>query len=248
MSDTLGEPMDDDTLAGEYVLGVLEADEMAAVRARARDNATLRAAIARWETQLAPLAGIVPPLSPPAALWDRLAAATAAVPLDDGAVRPAAANENRPGRRRLWPWQLSTAASLALAAGIAAFALARPQSAIVRVAALAPIGVHPPAFVAQARADGRVTLAAISPEAVPEGRELELWVLPPGATKVAPVGLLRPDGQRAGGQAFDLGPPPATGTQFFVSLEQTGGSTTGQPGGPVLYGGTFAATGADTEH
>ncbi len=237
MSDVFGEPLDDDTLAGEYVLGVLEVDEMAAVRVRARENASLRTAIARWETQLLPLATLVPPRSPPAALWDRLAAATAALPIGDEAIRPVAANENRPGGRRLWPWQLSTAASLALAAGIAAFALLRPQAAIVRVAALAPVGAHPPAFVAQARADGRVTLAAIAPDTVPAGRELELWVLPPGATKVVPIGLLR-----SGGAGFDLGPPPATGTQFFISLEQTGGSTTGQPVGPVLYGGTFAST------
>lgn len=244
MSDAFGEPTDDDTMAGEYVLGVLEADEMAAVRARARDNATLRAAIARWETQLAPLAAMVAPAKPPTALWDRLAAATAVVPMNDEAVRPTAANENAPGaRRRLWPWQLSTAASLALAAGLGAFAVLRPQPGIVRIAALAPIGAHPPAFVAQARADGRVTLAAISPDAVPAGRELELWVLPPGATKVASVGLLR-----AAGQGFDLGPPPATGTQFFVSLEQTGGSTTGQPGGPVLYGGTVASIDAEEKH
>ncbi len=226
---------DDDTLAGEYVLGVLDADEMAAVRFRARGDVALRGAIARWEAHLVPLTALVPAAAPPPALWERLAAATAALPLDDVvAVPPRPANENAAGtRRRVWPWQLSTAASLALAAGIAAVALVRPQPTVVRIATLEPIGAHPAAFVAQARADGRMTLAAISPDAVPPGRDLQLWVLPPGATTVASLGVLR-----AGGQTFDLR-PPATGTQFLVSLEQAGGSPTGQPAGPVLYGGTF---------
>jgi anti-sigma-K factor RskA len=37
-----------------------------------------------------------------------------------------------------------------------------------------------------------------------------------------------------------LSAPPATGTQFLVSLEPAGGSPTGQPTGPVLYEGTFS--------
>ncbi len=224
-----GSPDDDNQmLAGEYVLGVLDADEMATVRARARTEPSLRNEISAWEAHLSPLATVIAPRTPPSALWDRLAAAIAPVPM--------AANENAPAaRRRVWPWQLSTAASLALAAGLAAFVYLQPSSAVVRVAALTPIGVHPAAFIAQARADGRMTLASLSPDTVPDGRSLELWVLPPGGTKVAALGVLP-----SGGETFDLGPPPPTGTQYLVSLEQFGGSPTGQPQGPVLYGGTFA--------
>ena len=59
-------------LAGEYVLGALDAAEMRAVRGRARTDAALAAAIAAWERRLAPLAGVVAPQAPPPALWDRL--------------------------------------------------------------------------------------------------------------------------------------------------------------------------------
>lgn len=240
LDETAG-PGEDRVLAGEYVLGVLDADAMAGVRSRARLDPAFQAEISWWEVQLLPLTGIVAPRTPPAALWDRLAAATAPVPLLTDRTPLATANENAPsgalaGRRRVWPWQLSTAASLALAAGLAAFVYLQPSTAVVRVAALSPIGVRPAAFLAVARADGRMTLASLSPDTVPDGRSLELWVLPPSGTKVAALGLLPP-----GGETFDLGPPPPTGTQYFVSLEQLGGSQTGQPQGPVLYGGTFAA-------
>jgi len=247
LDETAG-PGEDRVLAGEYVLGVLDADAMAGVRSRARLDPAFQAEISWWEVQLLPLAGIVAPRTPPAALWDRLAAATAAVPLLTDGTPLATANENTPSgplagalagtltRRRVWPWQLSTAVSLALAAGLAAFVYLQPSTAVVRVAALAPIGARPAAFLAVARADGRMTLASLSPDTVPDGRSLELWVLPPGGTKVAALGLLS-----SGGETFDLGPPPPTGTQYFVSLEQLGGSQTGQPEGPVLYGGTFAA-------
>ena len=228
---------EDRVLAGEYVLGVLDAGEMASLRTRARSEPSLRAEISWWEAQLAPLTGIVVPRMPPAALWDRLASATAPVPLAADDKVPVAANENAPGvRRRVWPWQLSTGISLALAAGLAAFVYLQPSNAVVRLAALSPIGVKPAAFLAEAHADGRMTLASLAPESVPDGRSLELWVLPPGGTKVAALGVLP-----SGGETFDLGPPPATGTQYLVSLEQFGGSTTGQPQGPVLYGGTFTA-------
>lgn len=249
-----------DVLAGEYVLGVLSAEEMLTVRRQARGNAALADAIRRWEADLLPLAAAVTPVAPPEALWQRIAAATAPLPLDAAnddaaaadspAMRPALGAVPRPGRaapspRRVWPWQAATAAALALAAGFAAVAFL-PQSGPGsgpgaaqsggRVAAIGPVGAPPPAFLANADTDGRVVLTALSPASVPAGRDLQLWVLPPGAKKVASLGVLP-----AGGRSVALPSMPATGTQLLVSLEPAGGSPTGQPTGPVLYAGTLAA-------
>jgi hypothetical protein len=52
----------------EYVLGVLEADERAAVEREAASSAAASAAVAFWQRRLLPLAEVVPPESPPARL------------------------------------------------------------------------------------------------------------------------------------------------------------------------------------
>ncbi len=78
-------------LAGEYVLGVLDAAEMRAVRRQAMVNPSLAAAIAGWERRLAPMTGAVAPMPPPDALWSRIADAIAPVPdeAEETLARPA---------------------------------------------------------------------------------------------------------------------------------------------------------------
>ncbi len=226
MSGATGEDPDIDALAGEYVLGVLDEAERRDVRVRSRREPALAEAIAAWERRLAPLAEAVAPVRPPPALWDRIAEATEALPPDVVEM---------PRPRRRWAWPAATAASLALAAGLAAFIVLRPPAGPPAFAVLTPINGTPAAFVAQASSDGAVLLASLSPQEVPGGRDLELWQLPPGATKVASLGVLP-----KGGRVLRLSAPPATGTQFLVSQEPAGGSPSGQPTGPVLYQGVFS--------
>jgi len=233
-----GDPPADDaeTLAGEFVLGVLTSDEMRDVRVRSRTDPTLAEAISRWELRLLPLASTVTPLEPPAALWSRIEQAVAALPLDADAAPPI---RRLPASapRRVWPWQLATGVAVALAAGFAALAFtpASPVPSVQRIATIGPLGAPPPAFLADARSDGSVVLTTLSPADVPQGRNLELWVLPPGAQRVASLGVLP-----ATGLKLSLPAVPATGTQLLVSLEPAGGSPTGQPTGAVLYAGTLA--------
>lgn len=227
---------DPDTLAGEFVLGVLTAEEMRAVRVRSRSDPTLAAAIAAWEVRLSPLAEVVTPLPPPPALWSRLEQAVAALPLEADAapvVRQVAPRIVPP--RPVWPWQLATGVAVALAAGFAALAFLPLPVTEQRIAALGPVGAPPAAFLAAARADGEIALTALAPADVPPDRDLELWILPPGVQKVAPLGVLP-----ATGRKLSLSGLPPTGTQLLVSLEPRGGSTTGQPTGAVLYSGTLA--------
>jgi anti-sigma-K factor RskA len=67
-------------LAGEYVLGALDAGEMRAVRRQAMVDPTLAAAIVGWEQRLAPLARAVPAMPPPDALWARIEETIAPMP------------------------------------------------------------------------------------------------------------------------------------------------------------------------
>jgi anti-sigma-K factor RskA len=247
-------PEDRQILAGEYVLGALEAAEMHSVRLRANDDASLADAILAWERRLAPLADAVAPVSPPPELWARIEAATTAP--DVPRVPPAPAQRPMPSRR-VWPWQAATAASLALAAGLAAFTvLAPPAPSGPRVAVLLPAdaaaaGSLPDptlmmqrstfsdraasaGFLAEARPDGALVLTALGPVSVPAGRDLQLWIRPKGAKAPASLGLLP-----AAGRQVKLREPPAAGAQLIISLEPRGGSPTGAPTGPVLYAGSF---------
>jgi hypothetical protein len=66
----MAEEDDIDGLAGEYVLGSLDAAERRQVDARRQADASLAAAIAAWEHRLAPLSVRGPDVTPPAHLFD----------------------------------------------------------------------------------------------------------------------------------------------------------------------------------
>jgi anti-sigma-K factor RskA len=264
MSDPAQVPEELQVLAGEYVLGVLDAAEMRAVRRRALADPAFAAVIAGWEQKLAPMAGVLPPLPPPDALWTRIEEAIAPLPLDAAddplparalpRVAPAAERplvprlrataERAVPRPRLWPWQVISVASLAIAAGIAALVVLGPRYGVnlaflggapVQVAALMPPDSHAPGFLVEARPNGTVVLTAMSTVEVPSGHDLELWILPPGGTAPAPLGVLP-----AAGRTLTLPHMPAAGTQLMISVEPPGGSTTGAPTGPVVYAGSLA--------
>jgi len=254
-------------LAGEYVLGVLDGAEMRAVRRRAMTDPAFAAAIAGWEEKLAPMANAVPPLPPPDALWARIEEAIAPlavapedepIPMRSRAVAVVAAEpeEERPlvgrlraataqaaPRPRLWPWQLTSFASLALAAGVVAIVYLGPRYGLmpwtlrapaIQVATLMPPDSHTAGFLAEAQPNGTVVLTALAPVEVPSGHDLELWILPPGAATPAPLGVLPAQGRR-----LTLPKMPPAGTQLMVSVEPPGGSTTGAPTGPVVFAGSL---------
>ncbi|MGH7153988.1 MAG: anti-sigma factor domain-containing protein, partial [Acetobacteraceae bacterium] len=69
------------------------------------------------------------------------------------------------------------------------------------------------------------------------GKDLELWALPPGATRPISLGVV-PAATR-GLVVSHPAVPLTLRTQLMVSLEPKGGSPTGQPTGPVLFAGTL---------
>ena len=113
-----GEAFDErDMQAAEYVLGVLPANQARALEALAMSDAAMAAQVAAWENRLAPLADVVPPISPPAILWRRLALATG---LESVVAGPPAARRGGAGRvwRSAGAWRALTVASMAVAASM----------------------------------------------------------------------------------------------------------------------------------
>lgn len=205
---------DADMLAAEYVLGALSGQDAAQVAA----DPAMAGAIAAWQARLAPLARTLDPVAPPADLWARI----------DAATRPA---EIVPLFRRLELWRGLAAASMALAAALAIVLVSRSPGPPPIVAALAPISGPGVAFFARIDPAGDLIVVPVSPAAVPAGRDLQLWALAEGAARPVSLGVLPAGGARVAAARL-----PA-GAQVLVSLEPAGGSPTGQPTGPVLYGG-----------
>jgi len=216
-------------LAGEYVLGTLEADAVREIEAALPGNAELRRAVAFWEERLHPLSHLAQPTAPPPQAWNRIAARL------DGAKPMRAAP-------RLWQsaalWRWTTAAATAAAACLALYiAIAPPAAAPSFVAVLRSPQQDQPAWVATAGGSG-LLVRAVAGGAAPLDRSFELWAIAPGATQPRSLGVIPADGR------LELGALPATirsGGTLAISVEPKGGSPTGQPTGPVVFVGALVA-------
>jgi len=215
---------DGQSLAAEYVLGVLDAEQRLAAELRVARDPTFAAEVSFWENRLGGLADAVPAVAPPERVWSSI----------DQAL---AARGQRAGLwNSLWFWRWSTVASAALALA---------SVAVMYVAVIAP-GRTP--LVATLDANGRTTFLAtiesdhntitIVPAALTalEQRALELWLIAPG-DQTRSLGLIEP------GRAVRISVPPSLlgritpEAALAVSIEPPGGSPTGAPTGPVIASG-----------
>jgi len=241
-------------LAGEYVLGVLGSAEMGAVDERAPVDPQLAHAIAGWERRFAPMLTAVAAVAPPDGLWARIEHAKAqavdgrqratapprlTVVPSTAAPPPAEPAWQRPAAtRRIWPWKAATGASLALAAGLAAFMLMPPMPGgrdVAFVALLAqpesPAAPHQDASAQMASDTGLARLVepqpASSTESAPEAARMTgflVAVWPDGTvvlTALSPVPL-------PGGKTLELWiqPPGATAPKSVGKLAAAGQQTT----------------------
>lgn len=222
MSDPADDPM---LLAAEYALGSLDLAGMRLAEAQAAQDPAFAAEIVFWQDRLSPLNAVIAPVTPPPALWARLALATGI----------GGAPQRRSGAAL---WKASTAVSLAIAASLALFAfLPRPPAPMAGpprfAAALAPASA-PARFLAFARPDGAITVAGLGASPAPAGRDFQLWALPKGAAAPVSLGVLPP-----GGGVVQPVDRASDQEQLLVSDEPAGGSPTGQPTGAVLFAGTL---------
>lgn len=114
-------------LAGEYVLGTLDARSAAAVREAVARDAELRAAVEAWEDRLTPLASAVPQEAPPPDLWARIEAgmqpAEAPIAAAIGQASVLAQDAAAGLRRAIALWRAWAIGASAAAAALAAVAL-----------------------------------------------------------------------------------------------------------------------------
>jgi anti-sigma-K factor RskA len=214
------DPVGREAMAGEYVLGTLDAHEARAVEHAMETDPGFRALVEAWEARLAPLVALATPESPPPGLWERIEAAL------DVARPPAAVPVAKPsGFWRFWAFGAS-----AVAAGLAVFLVVRPvpQPPLMTVLLTQQ---DQPAWLVEADG-GALRLAALNPQPLPPDRVMQLWALPQGASAPTSLGLI-PAAGRLTVTPSTIRPEP--GMLIEITLEPPGGSPTGRPTGPILF-------------
>jgi anti-sigma-K factor RskA len=216
------------TLAGEYVLGVLDPPEARAIETALASNSALRSAVAFWEEHLHPLSALAPSAEPPADLWDGIAARLDDMPAESGEPRW----WNRPT-----PWRWASAGLAAVAAALILYIVEAPLSLAPNYVAI----LHAPqqdqaSWVATIRR-GDLTIRTVATASAPADRNFELWAIGPGTTQPQSLGVIPANG------TLHLSRLPAgvrDGTTLAISVEPPCGSPTKQPTGPVVFVGTLA--------
>jgi len=223
----------------EYVLGVLDADERAAVEREMIESDAAAAAVAIWRRRLLPLSAEVPAREPPPHVWERI---RASLRQQRSELPQAAQRVGWWESLRFWRWSSLATAALLLACLALLLVPRRPAPPAVPYMAAAleqPNGqVRWTAFMDLEQA--RMVVVPAPAATFPSGRAPQLWLIPRGRRPIS-VGVIsaRDPSTLPLGSALlaQLGPTAV----LAVSVEPPGGSPTGQPTGPVVATGAIGA-------
>jgi anti-sigma-K factor RskA len=236
------EPPTADVLAGEYVLGVLDAAQRRHTQARVERDAGFARLVNNWEQRLAALLDQIAPVVPPDFIWLRIRTQLGWSAVDNalGAQRP---------WQRIGFWQAATGVATAAALAMVFVGQRVPPTPPPTIVVTPPS--QPRAITTLARDDGTpgwlatvdptrgtLLLTPVPTPADAEGRVSELWLIPAGEAPrslgLLPVGETReiviPDNLR---RAL------VEGSTLAVSLEPVDGPPHDAPTGPIIAKGSI---------
>ena len=212
MTDTLIAPEDDDEiLAAEYVLGVLDLADRLQAEARIKSDPEFALQVMDWQNRLA-------------GLNDEFAESPAPdlLPRIEARLFARSAAPRSQVRWGVWRWLSGAVMASVLVLAVVA-TLTPPHVGLVATLATADARLS-----YEVRSFGstlQITRVAGLPAV--QGQVHELWVIAPDAAPVS-LGLL-------GDAPLSITyPVPLAGWTLAVSIEPAGGSPTGQPTGPVI--------------
>jgi anti-sigma-K factor RskA len=231
--------------AAEYALGLLDGPDIVDAERRLALDAAFAAEVTFWRDRLAAFDMTVTPHPAGDGLWTLIARDLGLPVTVAGPRQGPARRETRPGfLARLWDglvfWRWLSASGLAAVAALVALTISgsvQPEPVFV---AVLTTDTGRPGAVIHAYADGRVTLIPLEMAPVPTGRTLQVWAIPRAPASPVAIGLM----DRVRTIRLDLRRlmPVALQQQFAISLEPSGGSSTGLPSGPVIMRGEVAST------
>jgi anti-sigma-K factor RskA len=216
-----------DALAGAYVMATLKPRARARFERLMAADPDLAALVANWQARLAPIDATARPEAPPAHVFAEVARRTGIAP-------PARrTTQSGPG---WWEgfafWRGLALAATAVAAALVLYVAVPREAPPLAVRAVLADQAGAPSWLAVARPDGRVEIAAVGALPLAADRAFELWAIAGGPPRS--LGLLP---RETGRGLIVLASAVPEGGALAVSLEPAGGSPTGAPTGPVLYQG-----------
>lgn len=219
----------DEVIAGEYVLGVLSADDRRKVEARLASDRNFAAMVTRWQNNLSTFDEAYDPVAPPArtfAAIERRLFETAT---------PAAT----PARAGLWQslalWRGLALASLAVVAIMGAFMqglFSSPSGGRPLVAEMTGKGISVDLVARFDRESGQLRVTPVAAQQAEE-KSLELWLIN-GDNPAVSLGVLPQTGEGEIIIAPAMRGKFAEGSVLAVSIEPSGGSPTGSATGPII--------------
>ncbi|WP_045736721.1 anti-sigma factor [Xanthomonas sp. MUS 060] len=243
-----------DVLAGEYVLGVLDAQERRAAEQRIDSDHAFATAVAQWQQHLMPLADEIAPVAVPERVWVRI---SASLHLDAPAPRTRAATASVWDNVRTWRW-LSAGGFATAAACLFALILARaplpPQhqtaspvattartnaSDIAMTSTLMQDNGKPGYVVLMDADKRRITMTPLA-GAHASGRVPELWLIPADG-KARSMGVFDDMQTRVAHIPEKLMPLLREGALLAVTMEPPGGAPHGVATGPVVAKGGISS-------
>lgn len=235
--------------AGEYVLGTLNAAERQAFEAAMAQDEGLRREAHAWQDRLLGLTRRLQPVAVPPELWARIAArlggVSQVVALPGAAATSGAANDALWSSVRFWRWLSGGAVAAAVVMSVLLVrTLVAPPEGIDQAQVQAPrylAMLQTPdksatGWIVETVGADAIRLVQVGEGAtIPEGKTMQFWTKPEGATGPTSLGLVK------AGQVITVPkgqlPGLAERTLFELTLEPAGGSPYNKPSGPILFVG-----------
>ena len=228
------EPPSDDLLAGEFVLGVLDAAERNAVRARIDSDREFALRVADWERRLAPWLDTIEPIEVPPQVWERIRT-------DLGW---------REARVSFWEslrlWRAATVVSLLIAVAAIVWVgqlLQRPVAPPLATNIVTPLAHDDgtPGWLASVDpVQGTVLVVPVPTVPDAQGRVPELWLIPAGKAPRS-LGRVWIDKTDTVHVPADVRAALVAGSVLAVSLEPASGIPHAAPTGPIVAKGAIQA-------
>ncbi|WP_448129411.1 anti-sigma factor [Stenotrophomonas rhizophila] len=247
-----GEPPSADILAGEYVLGVLDAARRAEVERRIASDPGFGRLVTQWENRLAPMLESLGTEAVPAHLWPRIRTSL-------GWPSAATASPRLWQRTGFWQGMTALAAALALVAVFSRREL-EPAAPVSTPVAVTPSTPTAPAEPEQAtkpvtpllhddgtpgwlasvdKTQGKVLMVPVPAPADAAGRAPELWLIPAGGAPRS-LGLVSINRAHTVAVPDTLRDALVNGSVLAITLEPSTGAPQGIPTGPIIAKGDIA--------
>jgi anti-sigma-K factor RskA len=241
------EPPPEEVLAGEFVLGVLDASQRREAQARVEIDRGFAQRVAEWERRLAPWLADIEPVEPPAQVWARICLRLGW-------------KDSEPAAVGLWQslgfWRAATALCTVVAVAAIAWTLQivrnppqQPPVAREQPPTTAEPGAKPvtplahddgtPGWLASVdAAHGTVLMVPVPTAPDPQGRVTELWLIPAGKAPRS-LGLVSIDKSHTVKVPEDVRAALVSGSVLAVTLEPATGIPHPAPTGPIIAKGAI---------